>query len=221
MKTHIESSRTGHDVLFIDGKATASTIDPVKEAAAWVAANYSVASLVKGEALVVLGAGSGFHISALRAELGEQTDRKIVVIDTCKSSIDFVRSRLSHLPEIKFILVSAGTTFSDFYRRNDVVDWAFEPFTLLRHRSSMVRNSDLSQMEECLVGRSVQAFRAQLEARPSLASALNSARLKKLAEAKLTSKSLISVRDLTSVWEVSSEPSTERRLLRVLEELVR
>lgn len=221
MKTHIESSRTGHDVLFIDGKATASTIDPLKEAASWVAANYSVASIGKGEALVVLGAGSGFHIAALQTELGEQTDRKIVVIDTCRSSIEFVRSRLSHLQEIKYVLVAAGTTFSEFYRRNDVVEWAFEPFTLLRHRSSMVRNSDLSQVEECLVGRSVQAFRAQLEARPSLASALNSARLKKLAEAKLTSKSLISVRDLTSVWEVSSEPSTERRLLRVLEELVR
>lgn len=221
MKTHFESSRTGHEVLFIDGKATASTIDPVKEAASWVAANYSVASLGKGEALVVLGAGSGFHIAALHAEVGNKSERKIVVIDTCKSSIEFVRARFSHLPEIKYVLVEAGTTFSEFYRRNDVIDWAFEPFTLLRHRSSMVRNSDLSQMEECLVGRSVQAFRAQLEARPSLASALNSGRLKKLAEAKLTSKGLISVRDLTSVWEVSSEPSTERRLLRVLEELVR
>lgn len=225
MKVHVEASRNGHDVLFIDGKATASTVDPVKEAASWFASNHTNASHDNAEVCVVLGAGSGYHVAALHANLrstsGEQSERKIVVIDTCKSSLEFVQSRLSPSPEIEYILVSAGTTFSEFYSRSDVVMWAFEPFTLLRHRSSMARNGDLIQIEECLVGRTVQAFRAQLEARPVLASALNSGRLKKLAEAKLISKGLISVRDLTSVWEVSSEASTERRLLRVLEELVK
>lgn len=217
MTTHIEPSRTGHDVLYVDGKATASAIDPIKEAASWVASAYAAAAPGTEETIVVIGAGSGYHIAALR----ERSCGKIVVIDTCKASLEFAEKRLTQLSEIKYLAIPDGTTFSDFFRRNDVVEWAFEPFALLRHRSSMVRNTELSKIEECLVGRSVQAFRAQLEARPSVASALNSARVKKLAEAKLTTKGLISVRDLTSVWEVSSEPSNERRMLRVLEELVR
>lgn len=217
MSTHIERSRSGHDVLFVDGKATASTIDPLKEAIAWVDSTYAKGSAGADETLVVIGAGSGYHVAALR----ECTQQKIVVIDTCTSSLEFLHSRFPNLQEVRFVAVSSGTTFSEFFRRNDVVEWVFEPFTLLRHRSSMVRNCDLGKVEECLVGRTVEAFRAQLEARPSVASGLNSSRLKKLAETKLNTKGLISVRDLTSVWEVSSEPSSERRLLRVLEELVR
>ncbi len=217
MNTHIEQSRNGHEVLYIDGKATASTIDPLKEATAWIGSTYSLAAAGIDETLVVIGAGSGYHIDALR----ECTNKKIIVIDTCPASIEFVKRRLSHHSQISYIEVKRGTSFSDFYQRNDVVEWVFEPFILLRHRSSMVRNSDLSKVEECLVGRSVEAFRAQLEARPAIASALNSGRLKKMAEAKLVTKGLVSVRDLTSVWEVSSETSNERRLLRVLEELVR
>ena len=217
MSTHIERSRNGHEVLYVDGKATASTIDPLKEATAWVGSTYSLASVGNDETLVVIGAGSGYHIEALR----ECTNKKIVVIDTCSASIEFVKRRLAQQTQIKYIELKRGTTFSEFYQRNDVVEWVFEPFVLLRHRSSIVRNSDLSKVEECLVGRSIEAFRAQIEARPAIASALNSGRLKKMAEAKLVTKGLVSVRDLTSVWEVSAEPSNERRILRVLEELVR
>lgn len=217
MILHTERSRNGHLVLFVDGKATASTVDPVKEAVSWVSSFHSLIVSDSEETLVIIGAGSGFHVEALR----ESTSKKIVVIDTCKASIEFTKVRLSHLREIKFIEMPTGSTFSEFLQCNDVVEWVFEPFAILRHRSSMVRNLDLGKIEECLVGRTVDAFRAQLEARPSIASRLNSARLKKLAETKLNSNGLISVRDLTSVWDVSSEPSNERRLLRVLEELVR
>jgi hypothetical protein len=217
VNTHIERSRHGHEVLHVDGKATASTIDPVKEATAWIASTYSFSAMENDETLVVIGAGSGYHIEALR----EHTLKKIVVIDTCPASIEFVQRRLVRLNQISYIELKRGTTFTEFFQRNDVVEWVFEPFTLLRHRSSIVRNQDLSKVEECLVGRSIEAFRAQLEARPSIASALNYGRLKKLAEVKLATNGLVSVRDLTSVWEVSAEPSNERRLLRVLEELVR
>jgi hypothetical protein len=217
VNTHIERSRNGHEVLFVDSKATASTIDPVKEATSWVETTYSTETVGIDETLVVIGASSGYHVEALR----KRTSKKIVVIDTCPASIEFVQRRLASLNQITYIEVKPGTTFSEFFQRNEIVAWVFEPFTLLRHRSSMVRNADLSKVEECLVGRTIEAFRAQLAARPAIASALNSVRLKKLAEAKLTTKGLVSVRDLTSVWEVSSEPSNERRLLRVLEELVR
>ncbi len=216
MNTSIERSRNGHEVLYVDGKATASTIDPIKEANAWVA-SIAIDSIGADETIIILGAGSGFHLAAIRSRFAN----RIVVIDTCQISIDFVQSRYPEMQNVRFIAVPAGTSFADFFKRSDVIEWAMDPFTILRHRSTMIRNPSLGKIEECLVGRTVEAFRAQLEARPTIASALNGSRLKKLAEVKLLTNGLVSVRDLTSVWEVASEASSERRLLRVLEELVR
>lgn len=215
MTCKIEKSRNGYDVLYIDEKATASMMDPIKEAGQWLAASFKANDLTANETIVVLGAGSGYHIQALM----KATTQKIVVLDTCQESLEFVKSRTEN--RVSCLWISKGTTFTEFFARADILEWIFDPFTVLRHRSSMVRNRDLEKIEECLLGRSIESFRAQLEARPTIAAALNGPKMKKLAESKILTNGLVSIRDLTSAWEVASEPTQERRLLRVLEELVR
>lgn len=212
------SAKTGDRVLFVDGKATASLVDPQREAQGWLE---SVKPLLpkRPETLVVIGIGSGFHLKALREAAPEFP---IVALDTCSHSVEFV-STLG-LRDCKAVYISgdeiargAGAVLA----KAGVTDWILEPFTLIRHRATMARSRQLLRVEAWLLGRSAEGLRAHLALRPSLAAILNPEKLRDVTEIKLKTVDVFSIRDFVACGDIKSEPSQERRLLRVLEELVR
>lgn len=211
-------SKSGDSVLVIDGKATASLVDPRREALGWVE---SVKPLLpkKPETIVVLGAGSGFHLKALREVIPAFP---VFVLDTCTQSVEFV-SALG-IEGVKAVSISneeIARGASGLVCKPGVADWMLEPFTLLRHRATMARNRELLRIESWLLGRSAEGLRAHLSLRPSLAAILNPTKLREVTELKLKTVDVFSIKDFVACVDIKAEPSQERRILRVLEELVR
>lgn len=214
----IAFSKSGEEVLIVDGKATASLVDPIKESKSWMESVRPML-LKEKERIVVLGIGSGYHLRLL----GEtEPDLTIVAIDTCEKSIQFCSKK--QLKNVQFVFISqdelrAGA--QSVVAADAVRDWILDPFTLIRHRATMARNRDLLRVESWILGRSAEALRAHLALRPSIAAILNSQKLHDVASMKLKTVDVFSIRDFVSCCDIKSDPSHERRLLRVLEELVR
>ena len=212
----IQVAKSGSEVLMVAGLATASLVNPEREAGQWAELQHArLKSVGVHEAVVILGVGSGFHIAALQTMLRERGLKGgVYAIDTCLESVEFARIRISG---VTFIHADWMRGPTEFVGRADVTTWLTQTSTLLRHRPTLSRvGAPLKAVETWLVGRAPEAFSAQLKQRPEIAAALNAQRAKKIAECPL-----VSIRDLSKMWDISSELKADRRLFRVLEELVR
>lgn len=216
--TSIGISKSGAEVLCVENLATASLVQPETEGRRWAEAQRKrLKWLRRLEPIVVLGVGSGFHLRAL-VELvtemhadGGKPQPVIFALDTCEASIEFSRARCSG---VKFQQASSGDTFLN---SAEVQSWLLQSYTLLSHRPTLARSgANMRQIEELLLGRTPETFSDQLRLRPQIAAALNPGRSKDLANPRR-----ISIRDLAKTWDISSETKTDRRIFRVLEELVR
>lgn len=215
----IETAKSGAEVLLVEGLATASLVNPEREAGQWADMQMGrLKATDPNEPVVVLGVGSGFHLKALMTAMinlssGSAVPR-LVAIDTCRASIEFARVRL---PSVEMILADVAAGADSFFTDPVVTSVLTQAHTLLRHKPTISRiGQPLRVVETWMVGRTSEAFLAQLKLRPEIAAALNPARAAKVADAKL-----LSVRDLSKMWDISSELKSDRRIFRVLEELVR
>ena len=212
----ISLAKSGSQVLQVNGLSTASLVNPEREGDLWAEAQTSLLKLIGiDEPVVVLGVASGFHLRALQAKLRAAGHRgRIIALDVCEPSIEFTKWRVL---EVEYLYVDPETNAGAFAARADVSSWMLQPFTVLRHKPTYLRNGvSLRKLEAWILGRTPEAFSAQLKLRPQIAAALNPDRARKIAEV-----SLISIRDLSKAWDITSELKTDRRLFRVLEELVR
>lgn len=212
----IETSRTGAEVLIVGNLATASLVNPEREADQWADAQMKrVLTMRPMETIAVIGVGSGFHIRALQNKISDQNQKCLIVaIDTCVESVQFASQRMSN---VVFIHVDLEKSIDSFFAREDVRPWLAQAFTLLKHKPTIARvGTPLRNFEAWLVGRTPEAFSAQLKLRPQIAAGLNAGRARRIAETPL-----VSIRDLSKMWDISSELKTDRRLFRVLEELVK
>ncbi len=210
----IQIAKSGSEVLVVAGLATASLVNPEREAAQWTELQHArLHSVGKQEAIIILGVGSGFHIRAIQTRMHEcGLKGPLFAIDTCAESIEFARARI---PDVTFIHADLARGVNAFVA--DGMAWLTQTSTLLRHRPTLSRvGVSLKTIDTWLVGRSPEAFSAHLKQRPEIAAALNASRAAKIAECPL-----VSIRDLSKMWDISSELKTDRRLFRVLEELVR
>ena len=212
----ISQAKNGSEVLLVDGLSTASLVNPEREGDLWADSQTAALKMTSpSEPVVVMGIGSGFHLTALKSKLQAAGHTgAIVAIDTCQPSIEFAKSRVIG---VNYVLAQLDPGADHFVARSDISSWILQPFTLLRHKTTYVRNgASLRQIEAWVLGRTPEAFSAQLKLRPQIAAGLNAERARKIAEC-----SLVSIRDLSKVWDISSELKTDRRLFRILEELVR
>jgi hypothetical protein len=215
----ITFAKNGSEVLQVDGLSTASLVNPVREGQLWAEsqthAMNQLQSQREDEPVIVLGVASGFHLQALKTQLRRANYRgRISAIDSCESSIAFSKLRVT---EIEYLHVNSALGVDAFLSRPDVSSWCLQPFTILRHKPTYLRNgADLRKIESWILGRTPEAFSAQLKLRPQIAAALNPARARKIADV-----SLVSIRDLSKTWDISGELKTDRRVFRILEELVR
>ncbi|CAN5547906.1 hypothetical protein BH10BDE1_BH10BDE1_31990 [soil metagenome] len=212
----MSQAKSGSQVLLVNGLATASLVNPEREGELWGESQTTTLKMTGlREPVVVIGVGSGFHLAALRSKLRAAGHTgAIAAIDTCEASIEFAMSRV---PGIDYVHAQCDCGADQFVARSDISSWVLQPFTLLRHKPTYLRNgASLRQIESWLLGRTPEAFSAQLKLRPQIAAGLNADRARKIAEC-----SLVSIRDLSKAWDISSELKTDRRLFRILEELVR
>lgn len=219
-KSTVENAKSGVPVLVLDGRATASLVDPVREAQTWVTAQVEKYKneLRPGRSarpIVVLGIGSGYHIVALAATTG----RRIYAVDTETACLGFARSILGDAinDRVELLAFSSPIAEADLFEDRTMRQVLTSSYTLLRHKPTFVRQGHaMTELENWIVGRTPAAFAAHLRLRPEIAAAFNSQRAGQIANAKL-----VSIKDLVGIWDVTSEPRVERRLFRVLEELVK
>ncbi len=212
----INVAKNGSQVLQVNGLSTASLVNPDGEGEKWAEAqDASLKVAGAGEPIVILGIGSAFHIQSVQKKLRSKGHRgRLIALDCCHESVEFANRSLVDV-ELLHVDTACGVDF--FFARHDVASWVTQPFVLLRHKPTFQRSGQsLRFVETWLLGRTPEAFSAQLKLRPQIAAALNADRSRRLAETPL-----VSVRDLSKAWDISSELKTDRRLFRILEELVR
>ena len=216
MNQSVQTAKSGAEVLIVAGLATASLVNPEREASQWLELQHArLKSTGPDEPVVTIGVGSGFHLRALQVEMKERGLKgAIYALDTCRESIAFASQRIAG---VTFILADISQTADAFFSHHNVGAWLTQTSTLLKHRPTISRvGVSLKTIETWVLGRTPEAFSAQLKLRPQIAASLNPQRASKVAECPL-----VSIRDLAKMWDISSELKTDRRLFRVLEELVR
>lgn len=215
MSSLTQQARSGADVLLVDGLATASLVDPQREGAQWAESFRARLKQTRtSETVVVIGAGSGYHLSALKELMvSMKLQGALVAIDTCAHAIEFAKARNT---DFEVLFANSNLGLESFFADEHFASLMRQSTTVLRHRPSLNRQEALRLVESWILGRTPEAFAAHLKMRPEIAAGLNPARAAKLAEG-----SLLSVRDLSKTWDISSELKEDRRLFRVLEELVR
>lgn len=153
-------SKDGHIVVKFDGRNLASTYEPEGEAIKWVSKHKSLIHGVR--TVFVLGAGSGYHIAALRSQF---PSLKIVVYDPRQALIREIKKHWSFdLLEIHFI-----------NSIDEIVDKHIaSSFLSLRHISSWYGfEKEFLDIERYLTGRFDIGFQKQLELRAELKNLLN------------------------------------------------
>lgn len=214
----IESSRSGHPILLKDGRLLGSSFDPVKEAATWVERESS--RLEGDETAVVLGLGAGYHIAALRA-LKPRLPILVVESDAAvakaAASIAFVASAIaSEFREGRVIVEPEPHRLIEHGAFRDALGGRI---AILKHGPSCILDPAYhSAVEVLLTGREPWAFLLQLKTRPDLHALLDADAIRALGTC--SAPGLVSVKTLQKLFSARATCTRERRLWKLLEELV-
>jgi hypothetical protein len=197
----------GGKVIRYEGRLLASRFDPKREAEAWVESRAEFLADVR--TVVVLGLGSGHHVSALL----QKTHARILVLEANEeifeagreiNSFDPVKVRIEHFKSARGL------------RSSEAVKAAVkESFIVLIHPASLALNKDI--YESCraqLLGREWGALNWQWNLRGGPAFDVNP-RIDAKNEEPLT------VYDLEQTELVQSSEERERLLFKALRELVK
>lgn len=228
----IRPAKSGDPILLIRGCATASTVDPIGEGQrwvrsqeptirAWVGQVSSVSNLQSKRSIIVVGLGSGYHIQALHEFVAIDPTIEITVIESDHDLIamkDWFTQRL--VPSIRLAFIEKVDQ-NTLYENEAVKNAIASDFLLLKHKPSFIRNGrDMEIVASWLTGRDRISLENQLRlqtesglfGRRAIRDGLDMTRLP---------ATLISIKDLSRAWKIDFEPSSERRVFRILEELVR
>ncbi len=209
----IVNSRKGHPVVVQDGRYLASSIDPVRESEQWL--NRIMPELKRSEgrgSIIVLGLGSGYQAKVLSEIMGAHS---LLVIEPNAELINAVRS--IH-PELLNVAIASGEV-SELIENPAFRDFACSRFTLLKNQiSTQIHSVYFTSVQGLLNGRERLGFLMQLKMRPELHAILEA----NLIEPVLASDQveLVSVKTLQKIFSSQSHVTRERRMWKLLEELV-
>lgn len=211
-EVQIHESKSGLPVLIVRGCATASSVDPLAEAERWFKLiEPQVRSLPEMARVGILGLGSGYHLDVLAREI----NNPITAFDSDRAlaaSIDWFANRYPSHVRLKFVDIEAGS--DAFHSGEDVQAFLSKRIVLLRHKPSFLRDQrGLTTVGNWLTGRDRSSLRAYLRSRTEFTGLMDCDRQ--------AGEWLLSVKDLSRLWKVEAEVSEQRRLFRILEELVR
>ena len=203
----VETSRSGAPILKVDGRALASAVDPLREAASW--AKSVEATLAPGTAAIVLGVGCGYHVAALKVLCPRS---QVIAIE---SSAEVAAKALEFNPSLKpgdVIVENDRMKLTEHANVRDAIGGVFVPVT--HGATAQIRPEWTSQMSALLMARDKLSFLLQLRMRPDLFALLDPKKIETLGSEP------ISIKTLQKLFNDTSASSHERRLWRVLEELV-
>lgn len=211
-QVQIHQAKSGLPVLIVRGCATASSVDPLAEAERWFKLiEPQVRDLPETARVGVLGLGSGYHLDVLSREVKNQ----IIAFDSdpaLAAASDWFAHRFPAHVSLKFVDVEAGV--ASFFSADDVRTFISNRIVLLRHKPSFLRDQrGLTTLGNWLTGRDRLSLNTHLQCRAEFSSLVDCDRQ--------SGEWLLSVKDLSRLWKVEAEVSEQRRLFRILEELVR
>jgi hypothetical protein len=210
-----ESARNGQAIYKIDGRSVVSSFDPAKEARGW--AENAVKEIGDRESVVILGAGCGYHILALR-EL--RPSLSILTIEESKDIAAFAHTVLASQPDIdvrQFGEIIVASRPIELTESLILRDFMSHRYAVVTHAGlAAVRPDWTHEMATFLTGRDYLSFLLQLRMRPELHALFDEEKIAKLQ----ASTSPISILTIRSLFSAQAQNSRERRLWRVLEELI-
>ena len=209
----IVNARKGHPVVIQDGRFLASSIDPVREAEQWLSRIMPELKQSEGRgSLILLGLGSGYQAKVLSEILGSHA---FIVIEPVAELIELVRA--IH-PELSKVTIISGEVTALI--ENPVFkDFACSRFTTLKNQNSMqLHPTYFAAVQSLLIGRERLGFLLQLKMRPELHATLDASRIEQVMTNDQTE--LVSIKTLQKIFSPQSQVTRERRMWKLLEELV-
>jgi hypothetical protein len=185
----------------------------MKEAVDW-AQRFSV-GLSPRETIIIVGLGSGYHVKSLRSLL---PDVAILVIEPDQAVVNAVFDLLPELQDEKVLVESEMLSLTD---RPEFRDFTGGLYRIAPHGPTCQIHREWSdRVIRLLLGRDHLSLLLQLRMRPDLLSILD--------EHKLTAEQLLadnpgpmSLKTMKNLFRQGTESSSERRIWRCLEELVK
>jgi hypothetical protein len=230
--TKIETglSRSGHEVLKKDGRWLASSIDPLKEARQWVEQfeKLKPGSIFEcDDSLIILGIGSGYHVVELIEQLAKRekprklslrgTSVKRVIVLECDAEVCEQTIRLQ--PKLKALVDRGQIVIEPNWLKlvehptlRDVLGGTYQ---ILKHGASLALEQQFfSNVESLLLGREKLAFLVLLKSRPDILATFDADKISNIEDGG------VSIKTLQSLFAAKNETHRERRVWKVLEELV-
>ena len=209
----IVNSRKGHPVVTQDGRFLASSIDPVRESEQWLSRIMPELKQSEGRgSLILFGLGSGYQAKVLSEILGSHA---FIVIEPVAELVELVRT--IH-PELSRVTIVGGEV-TELIENPVFKDFACSRFTILRNQNSMqLQPTYFAAVQSLLIGRERLGFLLQLKMRPELHAILDSAQIEKAMANDPTE--LVSIKTLQKIFSPQSQVTRERRMWKLLEELV-
>ena len=203
----LEQSRTGQPVLKLNGRYLASSFDPIKEAFAW--ANRAAADLGSKGAAIIIGAGCGYHIAALKEKCPN------ILIVALELDAEIAKHALSWNPILSahnIVIASSLTDLTDEPRLRDALAGTY---AVLPHLPTADAHPEWTlQTAQFLLGRDKLSFLLQLRMRPELHCLLDPKKIAALGNEP------VSIKTLQRLYSDTATHARERQIWRVLEELV-
>jgi hypothetical protein len=207
----IESAhaKNGSLIYLKDGKFLASSFDPQKEAETWWKNCQKQTKYAR--TLFVFGLGCGYHIEVLLRQIPET---KIIVVEPDQELVSLFQS--NPLKSDRFEIV-CEQDWRRLFQHSSVGSAVQDKYAVLLHPASFGLESDFfGNAYKFLLARSVEGLFALLKHRPDILSEMDEAKLSDLAR----SGTPVTIHTLTKTMKSTSFLNDNRRLWKVLEELI-
>ncbi|MES2856059.1 MAG: hypothetical protein V4692_09355 [Bdellovibrionota bacterium] len=208
-KIAAELSRSGDPVLRIDGRLLASSIDPVREATTW--SKNASAKVKSGATVCIVGAGCGYHLREFKKS---NPSVRFVVIERSREVADWGLAQFSDLAAETFLVgenpgESALGTLEEWSER------LFAVGAVLVHGPTAQLHPEWTQtVSRFVLARDRTMFLNQMRARPELLAIVDPAKIETMQDR------LVSIKTVSELFKLDPSDSQERRVWRVLEELI-
>jgi hypothetical protein len=207
-------AKSGDFTLRVNGRFLASSFDPRKEAQKWAA---SLTPLLKEDVVVILGLGCGYHIQALK---DMKPHLKMYVVESQPQLAKLTLAHFTNLTDdsqqIKMIVEQ---TVHNAFEQLVALSALTHPFSIVSHLPSIALDPSFYEaVKSFLIAREPESFQRQLQFRAELAYEIDEAKLKNIIS--LQQKSPLSIHSVTALFKTTAHLSSERRLWKILEELV-
>ncbi len=202
-------ARNGETVFTVDGRSLVSSFDPSKEAHVW--ATKSLELVDDRKCAIVIGAACGYHIKALK---NLRPDLSVLTIEASEQIASTVLDIHKDLNASDILIASTPMELTESLKFRDFITGRF---AILTHPAqALMREQWTLEITRFLTGRDSLAFLLQLRMRPELYALFDEEKIAALAGQK-TPISILTIRDL---FKPEAKASRERRIWRVLEELI-